>query len=114
MVKKIEDEDDDEEAGIENDKDDSEEEIDEELTDRDEDQDDDEESEPEQDEKPEKVGNIGSLVFLKEYAKDINRQYTHVASKLGIAKSSAYKYLQKYMYLTKETIKDPDFPSPPC
>jgi hypothetical protein len=30
--------------------------------------------------KPEKVGNIDSLVFLKEYAKDINRQYTHVAS----------------------------------
>jgi hypothetical protein len=60
--------------------------------------------------KPEKDGNIDSLVFLKEYAKDINRQYTDVASKLGIAKSSAYKYLQKYMYLTKETIKDPDFP----
>ena len=60
--------------------------------------------------KPKKVGNIDSLVFLKEYAKDINRQYTHVASKLGIGKSSAFKYLQKYLYLTKETIKDPDFP----
>jgi len=37
--------------------------------------------------KPEKVGNIDSLVFLKEYARDINRAYTNVATKLGIGKS---------------------------
>jgi hypothetical protein len=61
--------------------------------------------------KPEKVGNIDSLVFLKEYAKDINRQYTNVASQLGIGKSSAFNYLKKYLYLVRETMHDPDFPA---
>jgi hypothetical protein len=93
----------------------SEEEIEEEEAEPEQEDDDDDDSDSGQmDEKdidkPEKVGNIDSLVFLKEYAKDINRQYTHVASKLGIGKSSAFKYLQKYLYLTKETINDPDFP----
>ncbi|HKG42603.1 MAG TPA: hypothetical protein VKA98_10725 [Nitrososphaeraceae archaeon] len=60
--------------------------------------------------KPEKVGNIDSLVFLKEYSRDIKRQYSHVATKIGIGKSSAYKYLQKYLYLVKETMSDADFP----
>ncbi len=43
-----------------------------------------------------KRGNIDSLVFLKEYAKDPRRQYVAVAAKLGIAKSSAHHYLHKY------------------
>jgi hypothetical protein len=60
--------------------------------------------------KPEKVGNIDSLVFLKEYSKDTSRQYAGVASKLGISKSSAHDFLHKYLYLVKETMSDADFP----
>jgi hypothetical protein len=104
VKKKIDDDEDDEPEEVE--------ELEEEI--EEEDQEDDDSGSGQMDEKdstdkPEKDGNIDSLVFLKEYAKDINRQYTHVASKLGIAKSSAFKYLQKYLYLTKETINDPDF-----
>jgi hypothetical protein len=110
VKKKIDDDDDESEENEEVEE--SEEEIDEEPEQEEEDDDSGYGQMDEKDstDKPEKVGNIDSLVFLKEYAKDINRQYTHVASKLGIAKSSAFKYLQKYLYLTKETIKDPDFP----
>jgi hypothetical protein len=113
VKKKIDDDDEDQEP---EEVEESEEEIEEEEAEPEqEEEDDDDDSDSKQmDEKdidkPEKVGNIDSLVFLKEYAKDINRQYTYVASKLGIAKSSAFKYLQKYLYLTKETINDPDFP----
>ena len=97
MVKKKIDDDEDEESSEEV------EELEEEVEEEEEDDSDSGQmDEKDSTDKPEKVGNIDSLVFLKEYARNINRQYTHVASKLGIAKSSAFKYLQKYLYLTKK------------
>jgi hypothetical protein len=60
--------------------------------------------------KPQKVGNIDSLVFLKEYSRDVNRRYSNVASKLGIAAASAENYVKKYIYLVGNTLNDPDFP----
>jgi hypothetical protein len=112
MVKKKIDDDEDEESSEENESEEVEE-LEEEIE---EEEDDDDNSgsgqmdEKDSTDKPEKVGNIDSLVFLKEYAKDINRQYTNVASQLGIGKSSAYNYLKKYIYLVRETKHDPDFP----
>jgi hypothetical protein len=50
---------------------------------------------PDQPSKPEKVGNIDSLVFLKEYAKDPRRQYVTVAAKLGIAKFEPFYHWTK-------------------
>lgn len=68
-----------------------------------------EEDNEEQEEQTEKVGSIDSLVFLKEYAKDINRQYTNAATKLVISKSSAHNYLMRCIYLIKTTLNDSNF-----
>jgi hypothetical protein len=68
-----------------------------------------EEDNEEQEEQTEKVGSIDSLVFLKEYAKDINRQYTNAATKLGISKSSAHNYLMRCIYLIRTTLNDLNF-----
>jgi hypothetical protein len=111
VKKKIDDDEDDEPEENESEEvEELEEEIEEEEDD-DDDSDSGQMDEKDSTDKPEKVGNIDSLVFLKEYAKDINRQYTNVASQLGIGKSSAFNYLKKYLYLVRETMHDPDFPA---